>query len=238
METNQDEKVILFDLGGTLVRYFDIKDFPMMLTRAILEVQNFLLKKGLLNVPAENIWHRVEKEDCEPKNYRERPLEKRIINIFQLSRSLSTDDVIIDICKHFMKPIFSLGYCYKDSIPTLQKLKMKGFRTAVISNTTWESPAYLWREEVKRLGLDRYLDGIFFYRDVGWRKPAKPIFEYALKKLQVDPSQCIFIGDDPRWDIKGLKSIGIEAVLINRRGLKLNIGGKTLGKLDDLFNIL
>ncbi len=88
-------------------------------------------------------------------------------------------------------------------MPTIQKLKTLGFRVRAVSNTTWGSPAYLWREEIRRLGLDKYLDRLFFCRDVGWRKPAKPIFMYALRELGVDPSRCLFVGDDPRWNLRG-----------------------------------
>ena len=232
------KKVVLFDLGGTLAKYFEMKDFPKILRLAILEVEGFLLQRGLLNISVEDIWERVWRENYESKNHRVRPLEKRLINIFQLSKSTFSEDLMIDICRHFMKPIFSLGRCYGDSIPTLRKLRRNGFRTAVISNTTWGSPSYLWREEVKRLGLDEYIDAFFFCRDVGWRKPAKPIFEYALKKLEVGPGQCIFVGDDPRWDLKGPRNMGIEAVIINRRGLRLDIDGRMMGNLDGIFELL
>jgi putative hydrolase of the HAD superfamily len=137
-----------------------------------------------------------------------------------------------------MKPIFSMGRCYRDSIPTLRKLRKRGIRAAVISNTTWGSPASLWRGEVRRLGLDRYLDAVFFCRDVGWRKPAKPIFEYALTELGVDPRRCLFVGDDPRWDLRGPKKVGMEAILIDRQGIRLAIEVKRISRLDEIFGIL
>lgn len=132
---------------------------------------------------------------------------------------------MIEICRRFMKPIFSMGRYYPDSVPTLRKLRRRGIRTAVISNTTWGSPALLWRDEVRRLGLDKYLDAVFFRRDVGWRKPAKTIFEYALTKL----------GVDPRRDLKGPEKVGIEAILIDRLGLRPSIGGKRISSLGEIF---
>jgi putative hydrolase of the HAD superfamily len=57
-----------------------------------------------------------------------------------------------------------------------------------------------------------------FCRDVGWRKPAPHIFTYALNQLQVEPEQCLFVGDNPLWDIQGPQQVGIQAVLLDRAG--------------------
>ena len=232
------KRFFLFDLGGTLVRYFDKKDFPKLLGEAISGVESLLLERGVIKIPVENIWNRVRMEDYESRNHRVRPLERRLINIFQLSSSVCSKDLMVDMCREFMKPIFSMGCCYKDSIPTLEKLRLLGFKLAVVSNTTWGSPSYLWREEVRRLGLDRYLDDIFFCRDVGWRKPARPIFCYALERLGAEPYECIFVGDNPIWDLIGPRRVGMEAILINRSGRKFHTEGLVLSSLDELFELL
>jgi len=77
-------------------------------------------------------------------------------------------------------------------------------------------PLAVMEGEIKRLGLDLYMDSVVLDRDVGWRKPAKPIFEYTLRSLGVSAGECVFVGDEPKWDIKGPRSVGIDAVLINR----------------------
>ena len=105
---------------------------------------------------------------------------------------------------------------------------------AIVSNTTWGSPAILWREEIERLGLSKYVDTIVFCRDVGWRKPARQIFEFTLEKLQALPQYCIFVGDDPRWNLVGPRAIGIEAVLIDRRGATQDAGEKPIKSLHEL----
>ena len=73
------------------------------------------------------------------------------------------------------------------------------------------------REELARLGLADAVDVPVFCGDCGWRKPAKQIFEYTLERLQATPGQCVFVGDDPRCDIVGPQTVGMEAVLIDRR---------------------
>ena len=207
---------VLFDLGNTLVRYYERSEFPSILEEAITEVQKFLGVKGLLCVFPEAIWQRVKEENYEFKDYRVRPLEERLVRIFQLE---ALSSLKMDMFRCFMKPIFARGYCYEDTLSTLGELKSKGLKTAIVSNTPWGSPADLWREQIKRLGLSDPVDAVVFCRDVGLRKPAKGIFEFALERLQASPGQCIFVGDDPRWDLVGPTAVGIEAVLIDRRGI-------------------
>jgi len=232
------KNTVLFDLGGTLVQYFERHEFPQILEQAITEVQKYLRKKGLLSISPETMWQRVRQEDYESKDYRVRPLEERLIRIFQLDTSTLFDELIMTLCRCFMRPIFTRGRCYEDTLPTLQELRSRGFKTAIVSNTTWGSPANLWREEIKRLGLDAYVDVIVFCRDVGWRKPAKQIFKFTLEKLQSFPQNCIFVGDDPRWDLVGPRSVGIEAILINRQELRRNLGEESIKNLYELLDRL
>jgi putative hydrolase of the HAD superfamily len=209
---------ILFDLGGTLAHYYEMPEFPFILEQAIREVQRYLDEKGLLTVTPTLIRGRVKEEDHGSANYRSRPLEGRLTRVFGLEASTATDELLMEMCKRFMAPIFARGKCYEDTLPALKELRSRGVRTAIVSNTSWGSPANLWRDEIKRLGLDSYMDSVVLDRDVGWRKPSKPIFEFAMKTLGVLPSNCLFVGDEPKWDLKGPRAVGIEAILIDRHG--------------------
>ncbi len=61
------------------------------------------------------------------------------------------------------------------------------------------------------------LDAVVFCPDCGWRKPARQIFDHTLDSLGATPGQCVFVGDDPRWDVAGPLGVGMEAVLIDRK---------------------
>jgi putative hydrolase of the HAD superfamily len=116
-----------------------------------------------------------------------------------------------------MHPLHSQARLFEDALPFLRELRERQMRSVLVSNTTWGSPAYLWREELARHGLAQHLDDAVFCRDVGWRKPDARIFTYALTKAATDPSQCLFVGDDPVWDVEGPQRMGIPAVLLDRR---------------------
>lgn len=232
------KNTVLFDLGGTLVYYFERHEFPSLLGQAIEEVQQCLRQQGLLRSSSETVWQRVKDEDHEAKDFRVRLLEERLMRIFQLDESVQSSDLITEMCRCFMKPIFARALRYDDALPTLRELKSCGFKTAIVSNTTWGSPSPLWREEIQRHGLCEYVDAIVCCRDVGWRKPAREIFEFTLEKLQVPMQQCVFIGDDPRWDFVGPRSVGMEAVLIQRSEGKHDAEEKPIQNLSELWDRL
>jgi putative hydrolase of the HAD superfamily len=214
------KKAVLFDLGGTLVEYYRRAEFPGILEEAIGEVEGYLRQLDLLRVPPQALWQRVRNEDHEAGDHRVRPLERRLIRIFQLddangagAKSMS-GDLVVEMCRCFLKPIFARGRRYGDALPVLQRLRAAGLQTAIVSNTPWGSPAALWREEVERHGL--LVQAVVTCRDAGWRKPARQIFEFAMERLGASPQESLFVGDDPRWDIQGPREVGMEAVLIDR----------------------
>ena len=226
-------EAVLFDLGGTLVRYYDRRQFPDILRDAITRVQLKLQIEGELKVEPDTVWLRVREEDYESEDYRVRPLEDRLIRIFELHDADA--DTLMEHCRTFMEPIFALGRLYDDAIPILRELTSMGVKTAIVSNTPWGSPAELWREEMKLLGLKRLTDALIFCRDVGWRKPARQVFELALEMMDSTPDQCLFVGDNPKWDVIGPESVGIEAVLIQREEGPNNLVTNTIGSLQEIF---
>ena len=224
----------MFDLGGTLAHYYDMSDFPFILDDAIGKVRLRLQEQGLLSVTDEMIRRRVREEDHESADYRSRPLEDRLRRIFHLEASTITDELLMELCNRFMAPIFARGERYEDTLPALKELRLRGFRTAIVSNTSWGSPAALWRGEIARLGLNSYMDCVVLDRDVGWRKPSKRIFEFATENLRVHPSECLFVGDEPKWDVAGPRAVGIEAILIDRNGTILSPEEQTIKSLHEL----
>jgi putative hydrolase of the HAD superfamily len=230
-------EAVLFDLGNTLVHYFERSEFPALLEAAVREVQTYLEMRGLLHVPADVTWQGVRAENYEAEDHRVRPLEGRLARIFRLDPS-QTMELMPDICRRFSQPLVARARCYEDTLPVLQQLRSKGLRTALVSNTPWGSPGTLWREELERFGVDKWLDVVVFCTDVGWRKPARPIFELALRRLDADPQHCLFVGDDPRWDLAGAQAMGMDAILIDRGGAPAATAEKRIQSLHDLWDHL
>ena len=232
------KKIVLFDLGNTLIHYYESTEFPDTLRHSISNVKDYLSRKNLLNEGLDDIWQRAKNENYEAKNYRVRPMEKRLARIFRLNSSVQSKDLLMTMCRRFMDNIYDKATHYEGTISTLSELKSSNFTIAIVSNTTWGSPASLWREELRRKELEDYIKTATFCRDVGWRKPARRIFEFTLRKLNTKAQNCIFVGDNLKWDVIGARAVGIEAVLIDRQEEMSNIDEKRIKNLGELWDLL
>jgi FMN phosphatase YigB (HAD superfamily) len=96
----------------------------------------------------------------------------------------------------------------------LESLRDLGIKTAIVSNTSWGSPASEWRQELARHGLLDRVDATVFCVDVGWRKPHPAPFERALTLLDVIAGEALFVGDDHRCVVLGAKNAGMRPVLL------------------------
>ena len=116
----------------------------------------------------------------------------------------------------------------------LKELRSRGLKTAVVSNSPWGSAAELWREELRRLELLPLIDAAVFCGDVGWRKPAPAIFQHAAALVGEKPEHCLFVGDDPEWDMLGSKAAGMRPVLLDRVGRHRDYVGNKITSLTEL----
>lgn len=229
---------VIFDLGNTLVSYYSGAEWPGILERCIGEAAAYLEDAGRMRVDAETLAQRVQAEGGERADHRVKPLEGRLARILGLSENELGGELGLEVCRRFMGPIFALARPYDDALPTLAELRRRGIRTGILSNTPWGSPAELWKEELDRHGLMAAVDVVVFCRDVGWRKPAREPFAYILSRLDLTAGQCLFVGDDPRWDIAGPGAIGMEAVLIDRAGRRRLEGVTHIRSLRELLDRL
>lgn len=222
-------KAVLFDLGNTLVSYYGRDEFPGVLAECIGRCRRLLLDRGL-SFRDDGLWGRVEEQNRESPDDRVRPLEDRLGYIF----GVEDEETVSALCGVFVEPIFELGVLHEDVKPVLVELRRRGVKTAIVSNTSWGSPACLWRRELGRRGLAGLVDAAVFCRDVGWRKPDGRVFLHALGLLGVDASEAVFVGDDPRWDVEGPRRVGMGAVLMDRAGRS----PKALRELGGLLGLL
>ncbi|MEP2668096.1 MAG: YjjG family noncanonical pyrimidine nucleotidase [Cyclobacteriaceae bacterium] len=64
-------------------------------------------------------------------------------------------------------------------------------------------------------GISNYFDSVITSETAGHKKPAKEIFDYAMKKGGYQPDDVIMIGDNLNTDIKGAHNASIDSVFFN-----------------------
>ena len=102
---------------------------------------------------------------------------------------------------------------YTEVFPLLVRLKEKGHRIFVLSNT---SPVFYELLEEQLSPLNEILDGFVLSCDIKAIKPDPKMFEEILHKYQLDPANCIFL-DDVKDNTKMAESLGIKAYQVKHR---------------------
>jgi putative hydrolase of the HAD superfamily len=228
---------VLFDLGNTLAAYYRRDEFQPILERAVARTSAQLRAAGFEGVSLDLAMSRAVAENREAADFRFAPMADRLARIFSVPDE-AMEELGAPLCEAFLGPIFELGKTYDDTHSTLELLRSRGYRTAVVSNLPWGSPPKLWRQELQRLGIAVLLDAVVLCGDVGWRKPSRRIFDHAAKRLGVPSARCVFVGDDLEWDVAGSRAAGMRAVLIDRDDRHADFDGPRIRTLHELLPIL
>lgn len=100
---------------------------------------------------------------------------------------------------------------YPEVRKTLESLKEKGLRTAVLSNGS--SPMLV--SALKSAGLYKLVDNIFCADKLKIYKPHPSVYQLAVDGLSLPPSEIAFQSAN-RWDIAGAGNAGFTTAWINR----------------------
>ena len=121
----------------------------------------------------------------------------------------------------------ALNVFFQDFIDTLElregakklvKQSKEKCKVALISNFTHAPVIY---KSLRKIGISELFNVVVVSEEVGWRKPSAKIFQTALNKLQIEPFDAVYIGDNPIEDIKGAKEAGLKTVFVPSQFNKL-----------------
>ena len=101
---------------------------------------------------------------------------------------------------------------YDDVLPVLDELRRSGLRLGLISNTSRDLGAF-----VRHFALD--VDAWLASGSYGKVKPSPLIFRAALELVGCEPEAALMVGDSPRDDIAGARTVGMRALLLDRAGV-------------------
>jgi len=109
--------------------------------------------------------------------------------------------------------VTSHWHIFPDAYPTLIALQERGLTVGAVSNWVWNLP-----ELLHALDLVQHFDFIAASARIGFEKPHRRIFEWALEQAEVEPAAVIHVGDHVDADVEGARAVGIDGVLIDRFG--------------------
>ncbi|KAJ2390478.1 Haloacid dehalogenase-like hydrolase domain-containing protein 3 [Coemansia sp. RSA 2559] len=130
------------------------------------------------------------------------------------------------------------GYRMFDEVPrVLGYLRRKGLKLGVISNMDEGADCVL-----RDLGIREYFDFVLKSVVVGVEKPNPKMFEIAISAVNVQAYDALHVGDSEKNDYVAAKSIGMQAILINRGPTAASLASqypeKYISSLDHLLKIV
>ena len=117
---------------------------------------------------------------------------------------------------------------------TLNKLKKKDFKLAILSNGT---PSLLGNL-VKNNNLENIFDDIFSIEEVGIFKPDSKVYELPVNKYNIKKDEILFLSANT-WDVSGGGNYGYNSVWVNRnKNIFDNLDYQPLDEIHDLTGLL
>jgi len=107
--------------------------------------------------------------------------------------------------------LYPPGSLEPDVAPSLERLRVAGYRLGVIAN----QPSVV-REAVERDGILPAFDVWVVSEDLGVDKPDPRIFAHAVAKAGAEPEACVMVGDRLDYDVRPARSAGMRAVWVLR----------------------
>ena len=138
---------------------------------------------------------------------------------------------------HELFMLTSHWHVFPDAYEVLPAIRKRGLVMGAVSNWMWDLP-----ELLHALDLVSQFDFVAASARVGFEKPHRGIFEFALQEAGVEADEAIHVGDHVDADVGGATALGIGAVLIDRHQRHLEtplpVEVPRITSLDELLPII
>ena len=218
-------KVILFDLDNTLIDFMKFKTIcceeaidamidgglNMKKETALKRLFKLYYKEGLED---DTIFQKFLRQECGKVDYR---ILAYGITAYRKVRA------------GFLRP-------YPKTKQTLIKLKEKNLKLGILT----DAPKLKAWIRLSNMQLDDFFDEVIAKEDTGKLKPDKKPFLVAMKRFKVKPEECLMVGDRPKRDIAGAKSLKMHTCFAQYGyGKKVNSGANfTIDKIEELLPVV
>lgn len=226
------EKVVVFDLGGTLMRYEGMPHSWISYYQAAFEA---VRDRFGLPLEEEDIVRSVlVLREYNPR-YKPREIEHPAEFLFgEATRHWRASVPLREVIDAFFQGIHLTARLYDDALPALAELRERGWRTAALTNLPSAMPDRLFRADIPEL-LER-LDLYVSSESCGWRKPNPAGLRLIARRFGVAPARLIFVGDE-KLDVDTARNAGCCSVQIRREPRTEDFGADIcIGGLEELFS--
>ena len=195
-------KAIIFDLDHTLFdRYETLKKVVPMFR------EKYEISKGITDE------YFAKEFIYADKQYVHFGWEKILDHLVSCGIFVSPPD-INDYTEFLLSCFTKVAVPFPFAKKTLEILRKNGIKTGLITNGRHE----VQEQKLKMLGLLNSFDEILISGDFDFKKPDVRIFKEAAKRLLVDTSEMMYVGDHPLFDVEGSRKAGCVPVWVMTTG--------------------
>lgn len=225
--------MIFFDLDGTLL---DHKSSELLGVEAFYEefknyfrVEKQIFYKFWCQI-SDKYFNRYLKGEL---TFDEQRIE-RIKELFGYSNiKLTDEDAMIKFKKYLSN--YEDNWKPYDDVSSCLKYLSRQYRLGIISNGELNQQSL----KLEKMNIKKYFSDIITAGEIGISKPNIELFSIACSRVNEEPQECYYIGDDLHIDIIPCKDVGMHGIWLNRKQEKLNINNiEMIYSLSDLINIL
>jgi putative hydrolase of the HAD superfamily len=210
-------EAVIFDLGGTLIEYAgEYAKWPDLEIPGMIAAHTALTEHGI-DIPELARFQEIG-FDLLPKRWRLATIGERNLTLDSLiGQILETADLPLpptDIL-HSAARLYEAALCM-GAVPlpngrqVLAQLQTAGYRLGLISNTMFAGASHI--SDLERFGLAGYFETMLFSADANKWKPTTAPFLHVLETLSVEPTNAVYIGDDPTADVVGGQAAGMKTI--------------------------
>jgi HAD superfamily hydrolase (TIGR01549 family) len=212
-----DVKVVLFDLGNTLI-HDETASWTDVYLRADRSLWSSLRKFGVNTSTHElfgdhktllDYYYELREGDLDEPGIG--TVLRDLLNEHKIQLS---DEKLQSALRSMYAVTQTNWFLEDDAIPTLQVLLKNSYRLGIISNGSDDLNTY---ELLEKARLRSFFEFILSSAAFGKRKPHPGIFRAALDHFQIPPELTVMVGDNYEADILGARQLGINTIWVTRR---------------------
>ena len=204
-------KLVVFDLGETLINY---KDVPLNWSahynnalQLACKVCNIAYNENTLAEACQILLKYNTRINPRIKEVSANVIFNEIISLFNIPET--SLELFVEI---FFEYFQREAEPEETSVELLCYLKKKNIKTAVLTDVPYGMPKYLVEKDLS--ALRPYIDLLVTSVDIGLRKPMPKGLEFILNHFKISPDETIFIGNEKK-DIETANSMNIYSVLLS-----------------------
>ena len=177
------------------------------------------LDEQVVSSVIDGLFHLMKAEYCNPAQYGSFGTAGEYLRRLPVAKGLPPSELEI------LEGVFArheVGEIPGSHVRVLNELS-RTHTLGVVSNI-WAHPK-VFEAEFRRVGILPLFATLVWSSEHGCIKPSPRIFLEALNRLEADPAEVLYVGDNPNRDIAGAKGVGMRAAYIENAERPLPAAG-------------